>query len=131
MSYQGSCIKLTRSSDAIAELVFDNENESVNKFDRNTLKELREAVDILKGMSEIKGLMVTSTKKDFIVGADITEFGEIFKGTEAQLIQWMNDANQIFVDIEDLPYPSVSLVQGNALGGGFEMAVNRLSNYDH
>jgi 3-hydroxyacyl-CoA dehydrogenase/enoyl-CoA hydratase/3-hydroxybutyryl-CoA epimerase/enoyl-CoA isomerase len=110
MSYQGSCIKLTRSSDAIAELVFDNENESVNKFDRNTLKELREAVDILKGMSEIKGLMVTSTKKDFIVGADITEFGEIFKGTEAQLIQWMNDANQIFVDIEDLSYPSVSLV---------------------
>ena len=124
MSYQGSCIQLTLSADSIAELRFDNQNESVNKFDQTTLKELREAVSVLKDLSDVQGLIVTSGKKDFIVGADITEFGDIFKESEDQIIQWMKDANQIFIEIEDLPYPSVSLVNGNALGGGFEMALS-------
>ena len=36
-------------NDGIAVLVFDNRNESVNKFNRITLEELRAAVDTLKG----------------------------------------------------------------------------------
>ena len=122
MSYTGKRIQLSYENN-IAEICFNNEEGSVNKFDRDTLTELREITDILKGQSNVKGLIVTSGKKDFIVGADILEFGELFQNTEEQLIQWMTDANAIFSDIEDLPYPSVSAVAGSALGGGFEMAL--------
>lgn len=122
MSYSGTRIQLT-INDNIAELCFNNEEGSVNKFDRATLTELRAATDLLKTASAVKGLIVTSGKRDFIVGADILEFGVLFKETEAQLIQWMTDANAIFSDIEDLPFPTVSAVCGSALGGGFEMAL--------
>ena len=123
MSYQGSRIQLS-VTDHIAEICFNNEEGSVNKFDRDTLTQLRDVTDILKAATDINGLLVTSGKRDFIVGADITEFGEIFKGTEEQLIEWMGHANAIFNDIEDLPFPSVSAIGGSALGGGFEMALS-------
>jgi len=110
--------------DGVAELTFDNQDESVNKFDRATLAELREVADQLKSAEGVKGLIAQSAKKDFIVGADITEFGELFKGSEEELLGWMEQANAIFNDIEDLPFPSVSVVDGNALGGGFEMALS-------
>ena len=117
--------KLTLAiTEGVAELTFNNQDESVNKFDRATLAELREVVDVLKGAEGVTGMIAQSAKKDFIVGADITEFGELFKGSDEELLGWMEQANAIFNDIEDLPFPTVSIVDGNALGGGFEMALS-------
>jgi 3-hydroxyacyl-CoA dehydrogenase/enoyl-CoA hydratase/3-hydroxybutyryl-CoA epimerase/enoyl-CoA isomerase len=123
MTYEGHTIQLD-VNDGVAVLVFDNRNESVNKFNRITLEELRAAVDALKGLDGVNGLIVRSAKSTFIVGADITEFGDAFAGPTEELLQWLSDANAIFNDIEDLPYPSVCAVNGTALGGGFEMALS-------
>lgn len=123
MAYTGSRITLA-ITDQVATLTFNNQTGSVNKFDQDTLRELREATDALKTADGVKGLLVKSGKKDFIVGADITEFGALFLDTEEALLGWMEQANAIFNDIEDLPFPSVSLVNGIAFGGGFEMALS-------
>ena len=123
MAYTGSRITLQVVGNT-AILTFDNQNESVNKFDQGTLQELREVTDLLKANNDLTGLLVKSGKKDFIVGADITEFGALFQGTEEQLLSWMTQANAIFNDLEDLPFPSVTLINGTALGGGFEMALS-------
>ena len=56
-----------------AEINFNNQGESVNKFNAETLAELRKAVDTLKAQSDIRGLLLTSAKSVFVVGADITE----------------------------------------------------------
>ena len=82
MIYEGKAITVKKIEDGIAQLDFDLKGESVNKFNRLTLSELREAADKLKSDSSIKGLMVTSSKDCFIVGADITEFTELFAGSE-------------------------------------------------
>ena len=58
----------------IVELNFDLKGESVNKFNRLTLNDLRQAVDAIKADASVKGVVVTSGKDVFIVGADITEF---------------------------------------------------------
>jgi 3-hydroxyacyl-CoA dehydrogenase/enoyl-CoA hydratase/3-hydroxybutyryl-CoA epimerase/enoyl-CoA isomerase len=106
-------------------MTFDNQDESVNKFDQGTLHELRNVADLLKEQSEtITSLFVKSGKRDFIVGADIMEFGALFQGSEEDLLSWMAQANAIFNDIEDLPFPTVSVINGTALGGGFEMALS-------
>ncbi|MEE2787102.1 MAG: fatty acid oxidation complex subunit alpha FadB [Myxococcota bacterium] len=123
MTYEGQTIQLT-VDDGIATLVFDNHNESVNKFDRLTLEELRAAVNKLKTIDGVQGLMMKSGKSVFIVGADITEFGAAFAGSTDDLIKWLAEANSIFNDIEDLPYPSVCAINGTALGGGFEAALS-------
>ncbi|NHN35806.1 fatty acid oxidation complex subunit alpha FadB [Pseudomaricurvus alcaniphilus] len=123
MEFQGKAIRLSVSGDGIAEMVFDLENDSVNKFNRQTLDELREVTRQLAAADGVRGLLVKSGKPVFIVGADITEFGQNFVLAEADIIASLADINNTFNAIEDLPYPSVSLINGVALGGGFEMAL--------
>jgi 3-hydroxyacyl-CoA dehydrogenase / enoyl-CoA hydratase / 3-hydroxybutyryl-CoA epimerase / enoyl-CoA isomerase len=122
--YQGQSIRVTKPSGTVAELCFDRKDEPINKFDARTLNELREATAALRQDASIKGLLVTSGKDVFIVGADITEFGRNFALAEEEIAKWAVEANSIFSAIEDLPYPSVAAINGFALGGGMEMALS-------
>lgn len=119
MIYQGEVLSVEVIEGGIAKLRF-NSKGSVNKLDRATLASLEEAVSALEQHSDITGLMVTSDKDAFIVGADITEFLEMFDLPTATLNDWLSQANRIFNRIEDLPYPTVTVVRGYALGGGCE-----------
>ena len=123
MIYSGSALNVTLLPSGIANLTFDLSDSSVNKFNEITLKELREAVEILK-RTEAAGLIFSSAKPTFIVGADITEFTGMFAESEKKIEDWLVQGNRIFNDIEDLPYPTVSALNGMALGGGFEMALS-------
>ncbi len=122
MIYQGKALTVDLLPSRVAHLVFDLEGSSVNKFNQQTLEELQAAVAKLQN-TNIKGVIFSSAKSAFIVGADITEFIAKFSESEDQIMDWLEDGNKIFNDIEDLPVPTVSLINGFALGGGFEMAI--------
>jgi 3-hydroxyacyl-CoA dehydrogenase/enoyl-CoA hydratase/3-hydroxybutyryl-CoA epimerase/enoyl-CoA isomerase len=124
MIYAGKAITVEEVEGGIAQLNFDLEGESVNKFNRLTIEELAAAGEALKNASNVTGLIVTSSKDVFIVGADITEFTELFAGSEEDLIANNLKANSIFNAIEDLPFPTVTAINGIALGGGFEMCLS-------
>ena len=123
MIYSGSALNVTLLPSGIANLTFDLRDSSVNKFNELTLRELREAIDVLIE-ADISGLIFSSAKPAFIVGADITEFTGMFDEAEGEITKWLVEGNQIFNDIEDLPCPTVSAISGIALGGGFEMALS-------
>jgi 3-hydroxyacyl-CoA dehydrogenase/enoyl-CoA hydratase/3-hydroxybutyryl-CoA epimerase/enoyl-CoA isomerase len=123
MIYDGTAITVKMIEDGIAELNFNLDGESVNKFNRVTLENLKAATDAIKGNSDVKGVLVTSGKDCFIVGADITEFGDAFKLPEEEIVEWILDGNKIFSAIEDLPVPTLTAINGIALGGGFEMCL--------
>lgn len=123
MIYEGKAITVQSVEDGIAVLKFDLDGESVNKFNRLTLDELRQAVDAIKADSSVKGVIVTSGKDVFIVGADITEFVDSFRLPDEELLAWVGHANAIFSDFEDLPFPTVVAINGIALGGGLEMCL--------
>ena len=123
MIYEGKAITVKALDSGIVELRFDLKGESVNKFNRLTLGELRQAVDTIKADAAIKGVIVSSGKNVFIVGADITEFVENFKLPEAELVAGNLEANRIFSDFEDLQVPTVAAINGIALGGGLEMCL--------
>jgi len=123
MIYEGKAITVTLIDGGIAELKFDLQGESVNKFNRVTIEDLDAAVKAIQGNSDVKGVLVTSGKDVFIVGADITEFGETFKRSEEEIATWTLEANQIFNAFEDLEVPTLTAINGIALGGGFEMCL--------
>lgn len=122
MLYEASKLNVVLS-DGIAVLKFDAQDDSVNKFDRATVEQLGEATDALKKAEGLKGLLVTSGKGVFIVGADITEFGAQFKAPDEEIMEWMQSSNAVFNAIEDLGVPSVTAINGIALGGGLEMCL--------
>src|SRR5690606_24583143 len=124
MIYSGKAVSAQLLDDGIAELKFDLQGESVNKFNRETIEDLGKAVEALKADGNVKGVIVTSGKGVFIVGADITEFTEMFKLPEDEIAGWCLSANQVFNAVEDLPFPTVCAVNGIALGGGLEMALS-------
>ena len=123
MEYKGQTIQCITLDNNIVELIFDAKGESVNKFDQSSLAELREVVKLLETDKLATGLLVTSRKDVFIVGADINEFLKGFEVPQEELVQWVRDAQQVFVDLENLNYPSVCAINGYALGGGFEFGL--------
>lgn len=122
--YQGQSVRVTPLPGDLAELCFDRQGDAINKFDARTVTELGEAAAALQKHGKVKGLLVTSAKDVFIVGADITEFGKNFASSEADIAQWAFEANRAFSAIEDLPFPTVTAINGFALGGGMEMALS-------
>ena len=123
MIYEGKAITVKALESGIVELNFDLKGESVNKFNSLTLNELRDAVAAIKSDAAIKGVIVSSGKDVFIVGADITEFVDNFKLSDEELVAGNLEANKIFNDFEDLEVPTVAAINGIALGGGFEMCM--------
>ncbi len=122
--YQGNTLAVVQLADGFAKLHFDNQHESVNKFDQQTNQEFTQAVAVLEQHAkDIKGLLVTSGKSVFIAGADIGEFVVNFRRPAAELESWLVQINDVFNRFEDLPFAKVALINGAALGGGCEMTL--------
>lgn len=119
MLYQSENIQVDWVKQGIVELVF-NAKGSINKLDTKTVAMLSEALTVLEATQDLKGVILRSEKPAFIVGADITEFLSLFDAPEEELTQWLHFSNQIFSRLEDLHVPTISAINGYALGGGCE-----------
>jgi len=107
----------------VLELSFDAQGSKINVLNKQALAELNEVVALLEKHSDASALVVSSAKSSFIVGADITEFLDYFSAPEQELASMLNRVNDLFNRIEDLPYPTLSLINGDAQGGGFEICL--------
>jgi 3-hydroxyacyl-CoA dehydrogenase / enoyl-CoA hydratase / 3-hydroxybutyryl-CoA epimerase / enoyl-CoA isomerase len=104
----------------LVEICFDRQGEAINKFDARTLLELRQAVALINADASVRGLLISSAKGVFIVGADITEFDVKFSLSVPDLEADVARMNEVFNALEDLKMPSVAALNGYALGGGLE-----------
>lgn len=122
--YQGKALRLLALEDGLVELCFDRAGESVNKLDKVTVCELRKAVESISDDPTVRGLLVTSAKDVFIVGADITEFSALFLLSAEDISADVAHSNQSFLALENIPVPTLSVINGYALGGGLELALS-------
>src|ERR1700756_3190431 len=123
MLFEGQTIKVEAQEGGIAELRFDRTNEAVNKLDALAFEELRRALEAIKAASAITGVLVTSAKEAFIVGADVFEFTGIFKKPEIDIAAFVAANSALITQLSELPVPTVAAINGLALGGGLEIAL--------
>lgn len=123
MIFEGSAITVQLLDDNIAELSFDLKNESVNKFSADVVKQLGDAITAIENDKTIEGVIATSSKDVFIVGADITQFGDVFDAGPEAIAAMLQDNNHNNNRLEELTVPTVVAINGYALGGGLEFAL--------
>lgn len=121
--FGGEWLECQKDDKGIMHVVFASRSASVNKFNRATLNELRSVVDLIKADQDKKGVLFSSAKSVFIVGADITEFLPLFEQPREVLFTWLQETHKLFNEIEDLDVPTVTAINGICLGGGFECAL--------
>ena len=100
-----------------------NRPKKLNALNKETIKELHEALSALQADSDIKVLIITgSGEKAFVAGADIAEFAHY---SEAEGEELAAHGQKILFDfVENLNKPVIAAVNGFALGGGLELALS-------
>ncbi len=96
-------------------------NPPVNQLSQPFVDDLAEAVSSAFEDITVKGIVLTGTGKNFIAGADLTE---VYALKEKELLLLRVEAmSAFFHQIELGPKPVVAAINGNALGGGLELAM--------
>jgi len=123
MLFDGQTIKVDTHDGGLAGLRFERRNEAVNKLDALTFGELRRAIGAIAATPAIQGVLITSAKDAFIVGADIFEFTGVFKRPEKDIEAFVGANSEIITALSGLRVPTVAAINGLALGGGLEVAL--------
>ncbi|TMP49915.1 fatty acid oxidation complex subunit alpha FadB, partial [Pseudoalteromonas sp. S1612] len=83
-----------------------------------SLSDCAAALKELSANTDIKGMIYTSDKAHFIIGADIFEFLPTVTMPEAEFVTWLIDATAVFDGFAEVPLPTPSVITVLARGGG-------------
>lgn len=73
---------------------------------------------------EVKGIIITSEKNEFIAGADVKMILRNNSKDQSEMHKFSLDFNAIFRKLETCGKPVVAAMNGTALGGGYEVCLS-------
>jgi 3-hydroxyacyl-CoA dehydrogenase / enoyl-CoA hydratase / 3-hydroxybutyryl-CoA epimerase / enoyl-CoA isomerase len=107
----------------VALLTFDQPGSRANTLGQPVLGEFERHLADLAGRKNLRGLLLRSGKPGmFIAGADLRELG----GTKPEpdvSRRLVKRGLDVIAGFENLPYPTVALIDGACMGGGTEVAL--------
>ncbi len=110
--------------DGIATITFDDPGASVNTMTAQWQADLAEAVDRLERDRErIRGVLLVSAKTTFFAGAELKGVLKLKADDAARCFAEIEALKRSFRRLETLGRPVAALLNGAALGGGWELAL--------
>lgn len=112
------------ADDGIATITFDEPGSPVNTMTLQWQHDLAEAADCLvRDKERIKGVLLASAKSTFFAGAELKGVLKLKAEDAAEGFTRIEALKRSFRRIETLGRPVVALLNGAALGGGWEVAL--------
>lgn len=98
-----------------------NRPEALNAFNYEMLRELGDIAESIRINPDIRVVIFTGAgEKSFSVGADLKERKTL---TDQQVKRNIYKIGEVFTAIENLPQPTIAMLNGYAFGGGTELAL--------
>lgn len=99
-----------------------NRPDAMNAFNYEMLTELEQIVESIRIHPDIRLVLFTGAgDRAFSVGADLKERKTL---TDIQVRRNLLKIGEVFSAIEQLPQPTIAMINGFAFGGGMELALS-------
>ncbi len=113
--------KLETDDDGVVWCHFDKQKASANVLSSDVFDEFESILDKLES-EPAKGLIILSDKQSgFIAGANVEEFATV--KDEVDALEVIHRGQAALDRLEELAFPTLSMIHGFCLGGGLELAL--------
>ncbi len=117
-------IKFEKDADHVVTLTFDAPGAPVNTMTEAWQNAFAEAVQRLaKEKASTKGVILASAKKTFFAGAELKDVLAFGPNDGPKVFHWIEAMKKQMRALETLGLPVVAVLEGAALGGGWEIAL--------
>ncbi|BBY05577.1 3-hydroxyacyl-CoA dehydrogenase NAD-binding domain-containing protein [Mycobacterium noviomagense] len=117
-------IQWDKDADGIVTLTMDDPSGSANVMNEAYIESMGKAVDRLVAEKDsITGVVITSAKKTFFAGGDLTAMVQAKPEDAGQFFDTVERVKKQLRTLETFGKPVVAAINGAALGGGLEIAL--------
>lgn len=107
----------------IATLSWDMTERAVNVMSPDARIALISRIDEVIADENVRGVIITSARDEFIAGADLTFLTSMRGGDPAEVMKTMSPMRDALRRLEKSGKPSVAAINGTALGAGLEICL--------
>jgi 3-hydroxyacyl-CoA dehydrogenase / enoyl-CoA hydratase / 3-hydroxybutyryl-CoA epimerase len=107
--------------DGIATIAWNMPDRSMNVLNDASIKAFAETVYRAIEDATVNGVIITSAKRDFVAGADLSMIQQA--SDAAQMMARSAELHKLFRAMEKSGKPFVAAINGTALGGGYEICL--------
>ena len=119
-----STLRYQLAEDGVATVCFDEPGSAVNTMKPEWYADMAALADRLhQDADKLHGVLFTSAKKTFFAGADLKGVLTLKASDNKSCFESMENLKRAFRRIETLGKPVVAVIEGAALGGGWELAL--------
>ena len=113
-----------KDADGIVTLTLDDPSGSANVMNEAYIESMGKAVDrLVAEQDSITGVVITSAKKTFFAGGDLTAMIQAKPEDAGQFFDTVETVKKQLRTLETFGKPVVAAINGAALGGGLEIAL--------
>lgn len=100
--------------------------EPVNAISEAFLHSFQEALDRIESGPPVNLLVIRSGLKHFCAGADLATVRDLFNFRDSanRMVAFVRKFHRLFDRIESLPFVTLAVIDGVAMGGGMELALS-------